>query len=334
MEKSAEKIALALRIAKYPIAGGFAISRESRDESCAVSISLHHGGAIGRAACISMSRYNETPASVLEQLSRAAPALHADLTAADVQNLLPAGAARNALDCALYDLRAKQTGQRVWQMLGMAEPQPLTVTLTTISIASPDVMAEKAHGLNGLVKIKLGGTVAEDSERLAAVAAAVAPESTFIIDPNEGWNVETLRAMLPEIAKYNVVALEQPLPAAIDAALADVRAPCPIYADESMHTRDQLAVIAQRYQGINIKLGKTGGLTEALALRESAQRMGLKIMVGCMVEPSLATAPAFLVAQGADIAELDGPRLLAADDTPALQYNGSLLMPYGPDVWG
>jgi L-alanine-DL-glutamate epimerase-like enolase superfamily enzyme len=336
-EKPAPKIAMALSTADYPITGGFAIARGAYTHARAIHVGLGCDGAIGNAAAISLTRYNETPASVMEQLSRIAPILHSTLTTDEVQALLPAGAARNALDCALYDLRAKQAGKRVWQMLGMDEPQPLTVTLTTISIAAAGVMADKARGLAGLLKVKLGGNssnqLAEDIERLAAVATA-APNAQLIIDPNEGWTVEILRAMLPEIGKYNVIALEQPLPATIDSALVDVRAPCPVYADESIHTRDQLAAVAQRYQGINIKLGKTGGLTEALALKQSARNMGLKIMVGCMVEPSLATAPAFLVAQGADIAELDGPRLLATDCEPALTYNGTLLLPYGPDVWG
>ncbi|MGE3771234.1 MAG: dipeptide epimerase [Bdellovibrionales bacterium] len=329
-----QKLGLIQYVQAYPIAGeGFAIARGSYTQANAVHAGLRMNDAYGYGATITVSRYGESLESVSAEIARAAPKLESNITIAELQELLPAGGARNALDCALWDLRAKQAGKRVWEMLNLPAPKAVRVSHTTISLDTVDKMAERARGMTGQLKLKLGGTLADDIERLHAVAAA-APGATLIIDANEGWSVETLKAMLPEIARVNVIALEQPLPAAQDEALLDIHAACPIYADEAMHTRADLPRIAARYQGINIKLPKTGGLTEALALKDSAKRMGLKIMVGCMVEPSLASAPAFLVAQGAEIADLDGARLLGADSTPSLVFENDMLLPYGADVWG
>jgi L-alanine-DL-glutamate epimerase-like enolase superfamily enzyme len=263
--------------------------------------------------------------------------LRGDLVAGhiDRQNLLerlPAGAARNALDCALWDLEAKRAGKPVHVLAGLAAPEPLT-TAYTLSLAEPDVMRRKAAENAGrpLLKLKLGGE--GDIARLEAVRQG-APAATIIVDANEGWTTDLYAEIAPHLLKLGVAMVEQPLPAGKDEALAEIERPLPVCADESCHDRASLPGLRGRYDMVNIKLDKTGGLTEALALRQDAIEAGFKVMVGCMVGTSLAMAPAFLVGQDAEIVDLDGPLLLAEDRDPPIRFEGSRMLPPDPALWG
>jgi L-alanine-DL-glutamate epimerase-like enolase superfamily enzyme len=249
-----------------------------------------------------------------------------------LQEAMPPGAARNALDCAFWDLEAKRTGQTAHSLAGLPPPRAM-VTAYTISLGTPDVMAGAAATSAGrpLLKIKLGGE--GDPARIRAVRAA-APRAELIVDANEAWTPETLAANLDACARAGVTLVEQPLPAALDAALAGIVRPIPVCADESLHDRASLAGLAGKYDAINIKLDKAGGLTEALALADEAQARGFAIMVGCMVATSLSMAPALLVAQRARVVDLDGALLLARDRDPGLRYDGSVVHPADPALWG
>jgi L-Ala-D/L-Glu epimerase len=249
-----------------------------------------------------------------------------------VPELVQASAARNALDCALWDLEAKQTGRPAWQLAGLAEPRQL-LTAYTLSLADPTAMGEAAAAAASrpLLKLKLGGP--EDRDRLAAVRRN-APASRLIVDANEGWSEADLEAMFGTCAEYGVELIEQPLPAGRDAALAAVRRPVPVCADESIHVASDVTALADRYDAINIKLDKTGGLTGALALANAAAARDMRVMVGCMVATSLAMAPAFLIAQRADYVDLDGPLLLQRDRIPGIRYDGSIMNPPPSELWG
>jgi len=245
---------------------------------------------------------------------------------------MAAGAARNALDVALWDLEAKRSGSSVWALAGIAEPHPV-VTAYTLSVDTPERMAaaarEEAH--RPLLKLKLTG--AGDLERVRAVRAG-APQATLIVDANEAWTLDHLRDYAPALAALGVALIEQPLPAGQDAALAGLPRPVPLCADESCHTSADLAALAGRYDYVNIKLDKTGGLTEGLRLLHAARAQGFKIMVGCMIGSSLAMAPAMLLAQDAEFVDLDAPLLLARDRQPGLRYEGSTVYPPKPNLWG
>jgi L-alanine-DL-glutamate epimerase-like enolase superfamily enzyme len=260
------------------------------------------------------------------------PQVAAGLDHAALQGLLPAGAARNALDCALWDLAAKRAGRPVHELAGVPPPVP-RVTAYTVSLGSPDVMAEAAAKAAGrpLLKVKLGQP--GDPDRIRAVRAA-APRAELIVDANEGWTAGNLAENLAACAAAGVTLVEQPLPADDDAALAAVPHPMPVCADESVHDRATLARLAGKYDAVNIKLDKTGGLTEALALAEAAERMGFALMVGCMIATSLAIAPALLVATRARVVDLDGALLLARDRPNGLRYDESRVHPAGPALWG
>jgi L-Ala-D/L-Glu epimerase / N-acetyl-D-glutamate racemase len=249
-----------------------------------------------------------------------------------LQQAMPAGAARNALDCAFWDLEAKRAGKPAHELAGLPAPHMLT-TAYTISLGTPEVMAAAALAASGrkLLKIKLGG--AGDPERIAAVRAA-APRSELIVDANEGWSTDNLAANLAACAAAGVTLVEQPLPANADAALGSIQRPIAVCADESVHDRGGLAALAGRYDAVNIKLDKTGGLTEALAMVQEAERLGFGVMVGCMVATSLSMAPAVLAAQRARVVDLDGPLLLAKDRPDGLVYDGSLVYPPTPALWG
>jgi L-alanine-DL-glutamate epimerase-like enolase superfamily enzyme len=245
---------------------------------------------------------------------------------------MPAGAARNALDCAFWDLEAKRAGKPAYALAGLPAPRPL-VTAYTISLGTPETMAQAAQAASAraLLKIKLGGT--GDPERIAAVRAS-APGAELIVDANEGWTADNLAENLAACAAAGVTLVEQPLPAGNDAALASVKRPIAVCADESAHDRSSLAALAGRYDAVNIKLDKSGGLTEALAMADEAERLGFRIMVGCMVATSLSMAPAMLVAQRAQFVDLDGALLLARDRPDGLRYEGSLVHPATPALWG
>ena len=325
---------LSVQIEHWPLGGAFTISRGSKTEAVVVTAELRDGIHRGRGECVPYARYGETPEGVVAAIEAMRPALRNGLDRAALQAAMPAGAARNALDCAYWDLNAKQTGRRVHELAGLATPKPL-VTAYTISLAAPAAMAEAAEraASRPLLKVKLGGGDDDDSRRIAAVRRA-APRTQLIVDANEGWSEDNLAQNLGACANAGVTLIEQPLPEGRDAALARITRPIPVCADESVHDRASLDALAGKYDAINVKLDKAGGLTEALALLAAAERRGLAIMVGCMVATSLAMAPAMLVAQRASVVDLDGPLLLANDRADGLRYDGSLMHPPEPALWG
>jgi len=325
-------LTLALAAERWPIAGSFAISRGAKTEAAVVVAELGDGKARGRGECVPYGRYGESLDSVLAQLRAMAPRLSAGLDRKALQKAMPPGAARNALDCAFWDLEAKQAGRPAHEMAGLPAPHPLT-TAYTISLAEPAAMAQAAAraASRALLKIKLGAP--GDPERIAAVRAA-APLAALIVDANEGWDARNLGANMAACAQAGVRLIEQPLPDQRDDALASLERTVPICADESAHDRASLARLAGKYDAVNIKLDKAGGLTEALAMMAEGKRLGLATMAGCMVATSLAMAPALLLAQQADYVDLDGPLLLANDRPGGLRYVQSLVYPPTPALWG
>jgi L-alanine-DL-glutamate epimerase-like enolase superfamily enzyme len=321
------------RIERWPLAGAFTISRGSKTEAVTVVVELGDGLHRGRGECVPYARYGETPDGVVAAIEAMRAALRHGLDRAALQDAMPAGAARNALDCAFWDLNAKQAGRRVYELAGLAAPKPL-VTAYTISLGTPAAMAAAAQqaASRPLLKVKLGGG-GDDAARIAAVRRA-APNATLIADANEGWDEKDLARNLAACADAGVTLIEQPLTDGRDGALKRIKRPIPVCADESIHDRASLDALAGKYDAINIKLDKAGGLTEALALAAEAERRGFSIMVGCMVASSLAMAPAMLVAQRASVVDLDGPLLLAKDRPDGLQYAGGLAYPPEPALWG
>lgn len=325
---------LSVRIERWPLAAAFTISRGSKTEAVVVVAELRDGAWRGRGEAVPYARYGETPAGVVATIEAVGPALQQGLDRFALQSAMPAGAARNALDCAYWDIDAKRAGRPAWQLAGLPPPQP-RVTAFTISLASPAAMAAAAEqaASRPLLKVKLGGRDDDDGRRIAAVRRA-APRAELIADANEGWSDERLRCNLAACADAGVTLVEQPLPEGQDAALASFKHPIPICADESVHDRASLEALAGKYDAVNIKLDKAGGLTEALALAAEAERRGYDVMVGCMVATSLAMAPAMLVAQRARVVDLDGPLLLAEDRGEGLRYQESLAHPADAALWG
>ncbi|AJY45301.1 N-acetyl-D-Glu racemase DgcA [Martelella endophytica] len=325
-------LSLSVREDVFPVAGSFTISRGSRTEIRVVTVELSDGIYTGRGESVPYARYHETVDGVIATILALEAELAAGLTRFGLQERLKPGAARNALDCAFWDLEAKRAGKPVWQLAGLAEPGPLT-TAYTISLGTPEKMrnqaAENAH--RPLLKVKLGSE--GDLERIRAVRTG-APESTIIVDANEGWSVEAYQALAPELVSIGVALVEQPLPAGDDEALRHIDRPLPVCADESCHDRHSLEGLKGKYDAINIKIDKTGGLTEALRLREEAEAAGFRIMVGCMLGTSLAMAPAMLVGAGAPFIDLDGPLLLAGDRDHPIRFEGSVMFPPEPALWG
>jgi L-alanine-DL-glutamate epimerase-like enolase superfamily enzyme len=320
------------RIERWPIAGSFTISRGAKTEAVTVVAEVSRGDRTGRGECVPYPRYGETPEETLAALKSMQEPVARGLDRQALQAAMPAGAARNALDCALLDLEAKIAGQRVWNLLGRPAPRACT-TAYTISLGTPEAMAAATAraAQRPLLKIKLGGD--GDGARIAAVRTA-APESELIVDANEAWTSDNLAQRLAECAEAGVTLVEQPLPAGQDEALARIRRPLSVCADESVHDRSSLAGLRERYDAVNIKLDKTGGLTEALAMADAAQALGFEIMIGCMVATSLAMAPAMLLAEQARFVDLDGPLLLARDREGGLRYDGSLVYPPDAALWG
>jgi L-Ala-D/L-Glu epimerase len=316
----------------WPIAGSFTISRGSKTQADVVTVTLEDAGHVGRGECVPYPRYDETVPGVIAALEAARASIESGITRRDVQRLVSPHAARNALDCALWDLEAKRSGTPAWRLAGLEEPQPL-VTAYTLSLDTPEAMGEAAARAahRPLLKLKLGR--AGDIERLRLIRAA-APKSRLIIDANEGWTPDNLAEMLKACADAGVELVEQPLPAGGDEALRHATRPVPICADESAHDRAGLSALAGKYDAINIKLDKTGGLTEALELARAAQAGGFGIMVGCMLATSLAMAPAMLVAQFASVVDLDGPLLLKHDREPGIRFDGSVMSPAPRALWG
>jgi L-alanine-DL-glutamate epimerase-like enolase superfamily enzyme len=321
--------ALAVRVERWPIAVPFRISRGAKTEAVVVVAEVREGEDLGRGECVPYARYGETAESVTAAIRSAGAAIADGVDRTRLQSLMPPGAARNALDCALWDLESKQAGRRAWELAGLPAPQPAT-SAYTLSLDTPEAMA-KAAGTYPLLKLKLGAP--GDEARLAAVRAA-RPDATLIVDANEGWRTENVAAMLRACAVAGVALVEQPLPAGDDAALATIPRPVPVCADESVHHRGDLAGLRGKYDAVNIKLDKAGGLTEALALADAAEREGFAIMIGCMVSTSLAIAPALLLAARARFIDLDGPLLLERDRPEGLRYSGTLLYPPTVALWG
>ncbi len=312
----------------FRLAQAFTISRGSRTEANVLTASISDGAYQGWGECVPYARYGETLDSVEAQIA----GLPADLNRDTLCSLLPAGAARNAVDCALWDLEAKRAGKRAWQLAGLSEPGA-EITAYTLSLASPVEMRRQAenNAHRPLLKIKLG--TPDDMHRLEAVRAG-APKARIIVDANEGWSAEVYAELAPHLVRLGVDLVEQPLPAGDDEALIGMDRPVPVCADESCHDRASLAGLKGKYDVVNIKLDKTGGLTEALALRDAALAEGYGVMVGCMVGSSLAMAPATLVAQGASFVDLDGPLLLAEDRETPLIFDGAGVHPPNAGLWG
>jgi L-alanine-DL-glutamate epimerase-like enolase superfamily enzyme len=317
---------------RWPIAGSFTISRGSKTEAHVVTVTLEDGGHTGRGECVPYPRYEETVPQVIAALQAARSRIEAGITRDAIASILTPHAARNALDCALWDLAAKKAGVPAWQLAGLAEPKP-AVTAYTLSLDTPEAMGEAAAKASGrpLLKLKLGRE--GDVERLKLIRRN-APHSRLIVDANEGWTADSLAAMLAACADAGVELVEQPLPAGNDEALRAVSRAVTVCADESAHGLDSLDQLVGKYDAINIKLDKTGGLTPAIALAHAARKRDLRIMVGCMLATSLAMAPAFLLAPLAEVIDLDGPLLLKEDRSPAIRFDGSLMHPAPTDLWG
>ncbi|QDY68599.1 N-acetyl-D-Glu racemase DgcA [Qingshengfaniella alkalisoli] len=317
-----------VRKESFRLAEVFTISRGSKTSADVVTVSIEDGGVIGWGECVPYARYDETLDSVANQIRGLPERFDRQM----LQGLLQSGAARNAVDCALWDLEAKKAGKPVWELAGLSPPGP-EITAFTLSLDTPEKMRAAAakHAHRPLLKIKLG--TPDDMVRLEAVRAG-APEPAIIVDANEGWNAKVYQDLAPHLVRLGVKLVEQPLPAGDDDALIGMDRPVPVCADESCHDRASLSKLKGKYDVINIKLDKTGGLTEAIALRDQAVEQGFEIMVGCMVGTSLAMAPALLVAQGAMVTDLDGPLLLAEDRETPLLFDTQGVHPADPALWG
>jgi len=316
----------------WPIHGTFTISRGSKTQADVVMVELTDRGISGRGECLPYPRYHETVASVMAQIESVIPQCRLGLNHAQLQSLLPAGAARNALDCALWDWQCKAQNQRIWDVLGLEVPTPLE-TAYTLSLDTPDNMYQAAveHAYRPLLKLKLAGE--GDIARVQAVRRG-APDARIIVDANEGWTEEQYRVIVPALVKLGVAMIEQPFPAGQDDALASLPHPIRICADESCHDASTLPDLIGRYDMINIKLDKTGGLTEALKLKQAALDAGMQVMVGCMLATSLSMAPAFVVAQGVSVVDLDGPLLLARDRHTGICYTDTQMLCPDAALWG
>lgn len=323
---------LIVRAESWPIAGTFTISRGSKTAADVVVVEIRDGAHLGRGECVPYPRYDETIAGAIAAIEAIRPELERGLDRASLQTLMKAGAARNAVDCALWDLEAKQAGRPVWQLAGLAPP-PAVTTAYTLSLDTVEKMgvAARANADRPLLKLKLSGP--GDLDRVRVVHEN-APRARMIVDANEAWTPEIYTALAPQLAALGVELIEQPLPAGADGPLAGLVRPVPVCADESCHDTASLAHIAGKYDAVNIKLDKTGGLTEALRLAAAANAAGLGIMVGCMVATSLAMAPALLLAADARWIDLDGPLLLARDREHGLAFRGSRVQPASPALWG
>ena len=323
---------LAARAEAWPLAEAFVISRGAKTQAEVVVAEIADGPHRGRGECVPYARYGESVESVLAQIAQVRPRIEAGADRAELQALLAPGAARNALDCALWDLQAKRAGRRAWTLAGVEAVAPVK-TCFTISLGSVEAMAAAARANARRPMLKLKIAAPDDLDAVAAIRAA-APRARLMVDANEALSFADLRRLAPELARLAVRLLEQPLPAGEDEALEGYESPLPLCADESLHSRAELAACARRYAVMNVKLDKAGGLTEGLALAAQVKARGLGLMVGCMVATSLAMAPAMILAQGADVVDLDGPLLLARDREPGLAIAGSILGPPAPELWG
>ncbi|MCY0095444.1 N-acetyl-D-Glu racemase DgcA [Hoeflea ulvae] len=320
------------QIDSFPLTRAFTISRGAKTSAEVVTCTITENGVSGRGECVPYKRYGETVEGVVEAIEAFNDAIASGMSREELQDAMAAGAARNAIDCALWDLDARLSGNRVSTLACRILPRPVP-TAVTISLGDPADMADeaRAHSSQKLLKVKVG--TSDDRARMHAVASA-APNAEIILDANEGWDESNIREHLLLAAELHIGLIEQPLPADKDEILAHIPHPVPICADESVHTLADLESLVDRYDAINIKLDKTGGLTEALRMRDHARELGFGVMIGCMVGTSLAMAPAVLLAQDADWVDLDGPLLLARDRSPGLVYAGSLVSPPSAELWG
>lgn len=316
----------------WPLKTSFQIARGSKTSAETVCVALDDGSHRGRGECLPYNHYGETVEGVIALIDSLHDKLADGLSRKELQTLLPSGAARNALDCAFWDLEAKQSGARVWDLLGVKAPENIT-TAFTLSLDAPEAMYASAqkHAHRTLLKVKLGGP--EDLDCIKAVRKG-APKARLILDANEGWTAETYDGLVPELERLHIEMIEQPFPAGKDDTLLEVARPIPICADESCHDTYSFEALRGKYDMINIKLDKTGGLTEALKLRNQAVDAGMQIMIGCMVSTSLSMAPAMMLANDAKIVDLDGPLLLAKDRKDAIVYRNSMMEPPTQALWG
>lgn len=323
---------LSIEVEIWPIRGTFRISRGARTEIKVVVATIGDGDFTGRGECVPYPRYGETVDGVAKDILAMEKQISGGLDQQQLLAVMTPGATRNALDCALWDLQAKMSGKSVYELVGITHPKALT-TAYTIGLDTPEAMATAAQEAKDkpLLKLKLGGE--GDLERLRAIRAAV-PEKRLIVDANEGWSGEQLLPYIDACMAAGIELIEQPLPADQDDRLSSLDHNANLCADESAHGLDTLAELKGKYQSINIKLDKTGGLTEALKVAEKAQELGLEIMVGCMLGTSLGMAPAMVVAQYAGIVDLDGPLLLDKDRENGIEYDADLMHLPTPALWG
>ncbi len=323
---------LAAKTESWPIAGSFTISRGTKTTADVVVATLTDGDIVGHGECVPYPRYGESIEGVIADIMAHEAEVANGMTREQLQDAMPPGAARNALDCAFWDLESKRSGTRAWDLAGMDGLRPVT-TAYTLSLDTPEAMATSAANAASrpLLKLKLGGD--QDAERLRAIRAA-APGARLIIDANEGWHPDQFEELMDVCVETAVELVEQPLPSENDDILRDLPRPVTVCADESAHSLKDFDRLVGKYDAINIKLDKTGGLTEALALADAATDAGMTVMVGCMLATSLAMAPAMLVAQKASVVDLDGPLLLARDRDPAITFDGSVMSPPPSRLWG
>ena len=312
----------------FPLKSAFRISRGSKTTADLVTVKLTRNGVQGWGECVPYPRYGETVESVTEQLQSVPP----HITRADLIETLPAGAARNALDCAIWDVKAKETNRRVWQLANLPKPKPVQ-TAFTLSLGTVENMTRAAtqNAHRPILKLKVGKP--DDLDRLVAVRNA-APDAKLVIDANEGWTINDYQLLIDHLVDMNIALIEQPFPAGQDACLSNLDRPIPICADESVHTSEDLPALVGKYDCLNIKLDKSGGLTTAIDLKAKAQAMGFDIMVGCMVGTSLAMAPALLLASDATLVDLDGPLLLTKDRDTPISYDARGMHPAPAELWG
>ncbi len=326
------KTTLSTETEAWPIRGAFTLSRGSKTEAVVVVCRIARDGVTGTGECVPYARYGETVESVLAQIDEVTPLVADGAGRKEINAAMAPGAARNAVDCALWDLEAKQSGLPVHRRICAAPPRPVP-TCVTISLDDPQEMAQhaRANAMRPMLKVKLGGS--NDEDIIHAVTAA-APDARIILDANESWTPDNIHDLMMVAAQARIMLIEQPLPAGQDEILEHIPHPVPICADESVHVTADLEPMRERYDAVNIKLDKTGGLTEALAMRMRAHEIGYSVMVGCMVATSLSMAPAILLAQEAQYVDLDGPLLLTRDRLHGLHYSAVVVSPPDPRLWG
>lgn len=323
---------LNIRQRTLPLRSPFRISRGVKLAADVVTVELHQADCVGRGECVPYARYGESVASVMKEIEMLREALCAGMGRDELQARLPAGAARNAVDCALWDLESRLSQVPVWRQLARPAPAPL-VTALTVSIETPPEMARAASRMAHAKLIKIKVDAEDPIGRIEAVRQA-APSARLIVDPNESWTMDVLRNCQPALERASVSLLEQPLPAGEDGALAEFSSRIPLCADEACHSSSDLPALRDRYQAVNIKLDKSGGLTEAWRLLRAARARGFTVMVGCMVCSSLSIAPALEIAREADFLDLDGPLWLESDYPDGVALRDGLLMPPSPGFWG